>query len=296
MRAPATPLPHASAAGTPIDVPMTLRSLALPLLVAGTALRSEPTPTATPTPVPPAPTATAPAPEHKLHGRIEAERYFAPGDLYSVPLPVFHGTDSAVMDTAEIVVFKDKVSTLLTIAAFKMPAYEKWRFEGMEPKEYLYEFFRDNILRDYRHEFPESSIESARYLPEVFAGAMVAFTRMPGGSAFASPPPANPLAPAPVAKRGHLVFIRNGYIYVVAIELAERVTQPATYKLTTQEEDRLLFGRLATVLEALRFGPDIKPSTTAPSAADKDEDDEDEDAAPQDAPPAPLAAPASQGN
>jgi hypothetical protein len=213
---------------------MTLRSLALPLLVAGTALRSEPTPTATPTPVPtPAPTATAPAPEHKLHGRIEGERYFAPGDLYSVPLPVFHGTDSAVMDTAEIVVFKDKVSTLLTIAAFKMPAYEKWRFEGMEPKEYLYEFFRDNILRDYRHEFPESSIESARYLPEVFAGAMVAFTRMPGGSAFASPAASNPLAPAPVAKRGHLrPSSATGYIYVVAIELAERVTQPATYKLT----------------------------------------------------------------
>lgn len=275
---------------------MTLRSLALFLLVAGTALRSEPTPTATPAPVPPAPTAPAPASEHKLHGRIEAERYFAPGDLYSVPLPVFHGTDSAVMDTAEIVVFKDKVSTLLTIAAFKMPAYAKWEFEGMEPKDYLIAFFRDNILRDYRHEFPESSIESARFLPEVYAGAMVAFTLMPGGSAFTPPAPASPLAPAPVAKRGHLVFVRNGYIYVIAAELAERVTQPATYKLTTQEEDRLLFGRLAAVLEALRFGPDIKPSTAAPSSADEDEDDEDEDAAPADAQPAPPATPESRGN
>jgi|GEM_PF-263611 len=252
---------------------MTLRTLALSILVAGTALRSEPTPTATPAPLPPAASAPAPAPARRLHGRIEAERYFAPGDLYSVPLPVFHGTDSAVMDTAEIVVFKDKVSTLLTIAAFKMPAYEKWRFEGMEPKEYFIEFFRDSILRDYRHEFPESSIESARYLPEVFAGAMVAFTRMPGGSAFVPPPPANPLAPAPVAKRGHLVFIRNGYIYVVAIELAERVTQPTAYKLTTQEEDRLLFGRLVTVLEALRFGPEVQ-------AAPIPDDDKEDDVAP----------------
>lgn len=275
---------------------MTLRSLALFLLVAGTALRSEPTPSATPAPVSPAATAPAPATERKLHGRVEANRYYAPGDVYSVPVPVFHGTESAIMDTAEIVVFKDKVSTLLTIAAFKMPAYAKWEFEGMEPKEYLISFFRDNILRDYRHEFPESSIESARFLPEIFAGGMVAFTLMPGGSAFASPAPASPLAPAPVAKRGHLVFVRNGYIYVIAAELAERVTQPATYKLTTREEDRLLFGRLATVLEALRFGPDIKPSTTTPSATDEDDDEEDEDDAPADAPPTPPATPASRGN
>lgn len=281
---------------------MTLRIFVLSaLLAAGTGLRSEPTAAAPSPPAPAAPpssvsaqSGSAPAPTSaakpagKLHGRVEANRYSAPGDVYSVPVPVFHGAESAIMDTAEIVVFKDKVSTLLTIAAFKMPAYAKWEFDGMEPKEYLISFFRDNILRDYRHEFPESSIESARFLPEIFAGGMVAFTLMPGGSAFAPPAPASPLAPAPVAKRGHLVFVRNGYIYVIAAELAERVTQPATYKLTTQEEDRLLFGRLATVLEALRFGPDIKPSTSTLSSTDEDDDEEDEDEAPAATPPAPA--------
>jgi len=275
---------------------MTLRLLVLPaFLAAGAVLRSEPAPPATTPSAPAAAPATAahtaprpaPAPAapsvRKLHGRVEADRYFAPGDAYSVPVPVFHGTESAIMDTAEIVVFKDKVSTLLTIAAFKMPTYEKWRFEGMEPKEYLIAFFRDNILRDYRHEFPESTIESARFLPNIFAGAMAAFTLMPGGSAFAAP--ASPVAPPSVAKRGHLVFVRNGYIYVIAIELAERVTQPATYKLTTQEEDRLLFDRLSTVLIALRFGPEVNPAPVP-----DDEDDKKADAPDAATPPAPTKA------
>jgi hypothetical protein len=261
------------------------------LLAAAVGLRAEapvPAPSSVSGTAVSSPAAPVDAPARKLHGRVENNRYYAPGDAFSVPVPVFHGTESAIMDNPEIVVFKDKVSTLLTIAAFKMPAYAKWEFEGMEPKDYLIAFFRDNILRDYRHEFPESTIESARFLPEIYAGAMVAFTLMPGGSAFSAPAPASPLAPAPVAKRGHLVFVRNGYIYVIATELAERVTQPATYKLTTQEEDRLLFGRLATVLEALRFGPDVKPSAAAPaSTADEDDDDNDDE-------PATPAAPAIQ--
>ena len=233
-----------------------------------------------------------PAPARKLFGRVEDERYHAPGDVYSVAVPVFHGTDAVIMDTPEIVVFKDKVSTLLTIAAFKMPDIAKLQFEGMGPREYLIAFVRDNILRDYRHEFPESTIESARFLPDIFAGAMVSFTLMPGGSAFAAPAPASPLAPAPVAKRGHIVFVRNGYIYVVAIELAERVTQPATYKLTKPEEDRLLFDRLVTVLAALRYGPDVKPSAvTAPD--DGNDDDEEADA---EEPATAPSAPAKAGN
>jgi len=251
---------------------MTLRILALSsLLAAGTVLHSEPAAPAATQP-PSGSESSVPAPARKLFGRVEDERYHAPGDVYSVAVPVFHGADAVIMDTPEIVVFKDKVSTLLTIAAFKMPDIAKLQFEGMEPREYLITFFRDNILRDYRHEFPESTIESARFLPDIFAGAMVSFTLMPGGSAFAAPSPASPLAPAPVAKRGHLVFVRNGYIYVVAIELAERVTQPATYKLTKPEEDRLLFDQLVTVLGALRYGPDVKPSVA--TATDDDDDEE----------------------
>ncbi len=243
---------------------MTLRFPALlAFLAAGIALHAE---TAAPTPAAPAETTTA-AP--KLQGRIEDDRYHAPGDVFSVPVPVLHGENQVVMDNGEIVVFKDKVSTLLTIAAFPMPPIAQWEYKTTPPKDYLITFFRDNILRDYRGEFPESSIESARFLPDVSGGAMVAFTLLPGGSAFASTEPRPPTAPPAVAKRGHLVFVHDNRVIVIAVELAERITKEANYTLTTPEEDRILFDRLATVFTALRFGPDAQPAV--------EDDDEDED-------------------
>ncbi len=239
---------------------MPLRPLALVvLLLAGFVARAEP-----PAPAPPA----APAP--KLLGRIADNRYHAPADIYSVAVPVLHGDAATILDNGEIVVFKDKISTLLTIAAFPLPPIAQFDYDTDGPREFLINFFRDNIVRDYRQAFPDSSIESARFLPDIFGGALVAFTLLPGGSAFGPPEPVNPAAPPPVAKRGHFVFVRDGRIYVIAVELAERVTQPAEYKLTTAEEDHILFDRLVTVTSALRFGAMPAPAAGAqPAAADQ---------------------------
>ncbi len=224
-----------------------LRALSA-LLIVGTALAAEPAPRVEP----------APAAAPKLLGRIEGDRYIAPGAAYSVPVPVLHGANATIMDNGEIVVFKDKVATLLTIAAFPMPPVARWEFETTPAKDYLIAFFRDNILRDYVREFPGSTIESARFLPEVFGGAMVAFTLLPGGSVFTPPAPRTP--PGLVAKRGHFVFVREGRIYVLAVELAERITRTADTALTTAEEDQVLFDRLVTVLAAMRFGRDASPA------------------------------------
>ncbi len=235
---------------------MTLRSLALSALLAtGCLLRAEPV-----APVPPGTQEAPPAPAAQaLQGRLADGRYTAPGATYSVAVPVLHGDHAAIFDNGEIVVFRDKVATMLTIAAFPMPAIAKFEYETTGAREYLVAFFRDNILRDYRQEFPDSAFESARFLPDVLGGAMVAFTLLPGGSAFDSTGPAAPVAAPPVAKRGHLVFVRNNHIFVLAVELAERVTERDTYKLTTAEEDRLLFDRLVTVLATLRFGDKTEP-------------------------------------
>lgn len=230
---------------------MTLRYLALSaLLAAGTVLHSAPP---APPPEPATPTTDPDAPRALL-GHLANGRYTAPGGTYSVQVPVLHGEQTAIMDNGEIVVFKDRIATLLTVAAFPMPAIAKFEYETSGPREYLISFFRDNILRDYRREFPDSAIESARFLPDVLGGAIVAFTLLPGGSAFAGPESDNPVAAPRAAKRGHLVFVQQGRIYVVAVELAERITQPDTYTLTSAEEDRLLFDRLVTVLATLRFG------------------------------------------
>lgn len=243
---------------------MTLRSLALPVLcfTLGTALPAAPADTATQ----PAPVATtaSPAPA-KLLGRIADDRYFAPGDVYSVPVPVLQGEGSTIMDNGEIVVFKDKVSTLLTIAAFPLPPIAKWEYETTPPKDYLITFFRDNVLRDYRLEFPETTIESARFLPDVHGGTMVAFTLLPNGSAFQPAEPRAPTAPSAIAKRGHLVFVRDGRIFVIAVELAERVTAQAEYNLNQAQEDHILFNRLVTVITAMRFGQETAQPDGAPT-------------------------------
>lgn len=234
---------------------MTLRSLALSvlLLAAGSALPAEPAEAA-------APPAPAPATPTKLLGRIADDRYHAPHDVYSVPVPVLQGEGATIMDNGEIVVFKDKVSTLLTIASFAMPAIAKWEYETTPPKDYLIAFFRDNVLRDYRLEFPDTTIESARFLPDAFGGIMVAFTLLPSGSAFT---PAAPTAPPSVAKRGHLVFVRDGRIFVIAVELAERVTAPQDYNLNQAQEDHVLFNRLVGVVTTMHFGPGPAPGAAA---------------------------------
>lgn len=238
---------------------------ALPLFLAPLAFAQD---AATPaTPAAPAQTSAATTsasdndtPPEPLQGRIENGRYHAPGNVFSVAVPVLHGDKTAIMDNGEIVVFKDKVATLLTIASFSLPPFEKWQHDTTPPRDYLIQMFRENILRDYATEFPGSSIENARFIPGFQGGTLAAFTLMPGGSAFepATPPPAG--TPAPAAKRGHLVFVRDDRVFVFAIELAERVTQGAEYKLTTEEEDRMLFGRLITVVATTRFGPDEEPS------------------------------------
>ena len=253
-----------------------IRALSAALLIVGTALAADPAP---------APLEeSAPAAAPKLLGRIDGDRYIAPGEVYSVPVPVLHGDNATIMDNGEIVVFKDKVATLLTIAAFPMPPVARWEHETTPPKDYLIAFFRDNILRDYVREFPGSTIESARFLPEVLGGALVAFTLLPGGSVFTPPTPRAPSAPALVAKRGHFVFVRDGRVFVLAVELAERITRPEAPALGTAAEDQVLFDRLVTVLTAMRIGRDASPAAKQSDDQGPGAGDDDSEATTQNAP------------
>ena len=66
-----------------------------------------------------------------------------------------------------------------------------------------------------------------------------------------------PGAPPPVAKRGNLIFARNGYTFVISTELSERVTEGTSYHNTTAEEDSLLRSRLLDITKKMTF---IKPA------------------------------------
>jgi hypothetical protein len=96
-------------------------------------------------------------------------------------------------------------------------------------------------------------------------GSLIAFTLLPGGSMFAGKIPviAEDEKP-PVAKRGNLLFVKNGFIFVISTELVERTLERRTYSKTTAEEDELLRQRLNEIVAKIQFA---KPPTPAPAVA-----------------------------
>ena len=132
---------------------MIRRTIALSALLVAAVAGTRAAP-ASPAAPPDAPAIEAP----KLSGQLVDGIYRAPTGAYAVPVPQLHGEAATIMDTDTIVVFKDKVSVLLTIAAFPMPAFARWQYQITTPRDYLVAFFRDNILRDYANEFPSTNI------------------------------------------------------------------------------------------------------------------------------------------
>lgn len=192
-----------------------------------------------------------------LLGKIEEGRYHSPTGAFDVAIPSLDGESGVVIDNPEIVVFKDDVRTLVTIAAFKMPPLQKWELETTSSRDYLIKFFRDYVLADYIEAFPGTTVQSARLVADLESGALIVHTLHPGGSAFAPDPITSnhPDTPVAVAKRGNLLFCCNGYVFVIATELAERVTQMSTYVPDDAAEDRILRDRLIDIHTRMKIAP-----------------------------------------
>ena len=93
-------------------------------------------------------------------------------------------------------------------------------------------------------------------------GTLIGYSLLPGGSEFEHVNrvlDGPPLEPA-LAKRGTLVFLHDRHVYAISAELAERVTQRSTYKLTREQEDELLSTRLTAILGRISFTSD-RPRT-----------------------------------
>jgi hypothetical protein len=86
---------------------------------------------------------------------------------------------------------------------------------------------------------------------------------LPGGSMFADKVPQYDDGRLAVAKRGNMLFVKNGHIFVLSTELAERVIEGRAYKKTTAEEDDLLRQRLNDIVDKIQFA---RPPVPAPSA------------------------------
>lgn len=225
---------------------------ALALLTCGLALRAQ----------------DAPA----LNGRVEGRTYISPTGVFKVTIPVLPELGGAITDTPNVVTFQDAFSTHVSIAAFPQDATQRWELETRGMKDYLVYFFSKFVLSDFRRSFPGVRVESAQFRPHTMGGALIAYLLIPGGSMFADRVPRlSPTDPLPVAKRGNLLFVKNGYIFVISTELAERVIEGKQYHKTPAQEDQILRRRLDRIVDTMEFlkpaaNSDGLPGTAAPAA------------------------------
>jgi hypothetical protein len=196
----------------------------------------------------------------RLYGTLKRDSYFAPGGIYSVQVPVLPELGGEITDTDSVVTFDDSVSTHISLASFPLDMSQKWDLTEKGLRDYLSYFYVTFVLSDFQTRFPGTKAETTLFIPELMDGSLMGFALLPGGSAFASQlaMSGGPDEPAPVAKRGNLLFVRSERIYVISIELAERVTQRKFFNKTPEEENAILRERLIQFTGRIHF-PAPKP-------------------------------------
>lgn len=201
-----------------------------------------------------------PAADPPLIGKIAADTYVSPTGAFKVAIPVLPELGGSVTDTENVVTFEDDFSLHVSIAAFAQDATQRWELSSRGPKDYLIYFFTSFVLPDFLHRYEGTSVQSARFLPTLNDGTLLAYTLLPGGSMFADRaaiPGTDPKSL--VAKRGNLLFVKSGHIFVISAELAEHVLAPAAKKLTVAEEDEKLRERLLNLLGKMEFTSPATP-------------------------------------
>ena len=191
----------------------------------------------------------------RLYGNLKNDSYVAPGGIYSVRVPVLPELGGEITDTENVVTFDDSVSTHISLASFPLDMSQRWDLTEKGLRDYLSTFYVTYVLADFQTRYPGSTAEATLFTPELMDGSLVSFALLPGGSAFAGQlnVPGGPAEPAPVAKRGNLLFVRGERIYVLSIELAERITQKKYFNKTPEEENAILRERLIQFVGRIHF-------------------------------------------
>jgi hypothetical protein len=190
-----------------------------------------------------------------LSGRIEGNYYLSPTGAFRTELPVVPELGGTIVDTDNVVTFQDDFNTLISIGAFRQDATQRWQLATLGLKEYLKYFFANFVAPDFARAVPGTQVETnARFAPSLADGALITFLLLPGGSMFANKVPSFLGDPQSlVAKRATMIFVRNGFTFVISTELAERITERTKYHLTTEEEDNLLRKRLTGIVAKIQF-------------------------------------------
>ena len=188
-----------------------------------------------------------------LIGQVGANQYVSPTGAFSVTIPVSTALGGSVFDTENVVTFQDSFNTHQSIACFKMDASLQREYEARGRKDYLIWFFSNFVQADFEHRFPGTRVESAHFLNKIESGALLTYNLLPGGSMFGASVMIVPNEAPLVAKRGNLIFMHNEYVFILSIELSEKVLERGAYTKTVAEEDEILRHRLLGLLGKMAF-------------------------------------------
>jgi len=200
--------------------------------------------------------AQQPAP---IQGTLEGGVYASPTGAFTMEVPVLPELGGGVHDTDNAVTFRDNFGTLITVAAIKQDASQRWELSTRGIRDYLIYFFRSFVLEDFKRYFPKAQIETAGFSADFMEGSLFTYVLLPGGSMFAKNQPFEAAGDPPVAKRGNLAFVHDGYTYVISTELSERVTEGSRYKKTLEEENQILRTRLVGIVKRIQFAKPAVP-------------------------------------
>src|SRR3954469_1449552 len=188
-----------------------------------------------------------------LAGKVEGKTYVSPTGMFKVVIPVLPELGGEITDTPNVVTFQDDFNVHVSIAAFPQDATQRWELSTRGQKDYLIYFFSNFVLADFKQTFEGVQIESAKFVPGMLDGALLTYILVPGGTMFRDRAPQLGSDRMAVAKRGNLLFVRNGHIFVISTELAERVIEGRAYSKTTAEEDEILRNRLNDIVGKMSF-------------------------------------------
>ncbi len=191
--------------------------------------------------------------EPALSGAIESGVYSSPTNAFKIAVPVLPELGGRIRDTEHVVMFQDSFGVQISVGAFPQDATQRWELSTRGTKDYLIYFFGTFVMADFKHFCPGAHIESAGFSSDFLDGALFGYILLPGGSMFGEQLAFAPHDKPPVAKRGNLLFVRNGFVFVVSTELAERVTEGTTYNKTPDEEDKILRKRLVDIVAKMQF-------------------------------------------
>ncbi len=189
----------------------------------------------------------------RLSGKVEGNTYISATGAFKMDVPVLPEFGGMVSDTETAVTFHDNLNTHVSIAAVKMDATLRWEEETRGRTEFLIWFFNNYVQADFAEAHPGTSVESAKYLPSTQDGSLLAYLLIPGGSMFQDRVILGTGEEPPVAKRGNLVFVKNEYVFVISVELAEKVLDRSTWDKKPAEEDEVLRKRLLDTLAKIHF-------------------------------------------